>query len=96
MDGFQDLQIAQRDGVEDEVVGHFVEAEPGQVRHVAAQVSAEVMENGSGGPGGCGAVAQAEPIERGHLEVFAQGKEGRLGHENPVVMRRELCAVLAQ
>ena len=43
------------------------------------------MEDGSGGDYGCGEIAQAEPLERGGLELAQQPVVGALGSEYPVV-----------
>ncbi|NBP25096.1 MAG: hypothetical protein EBU81_11215, partial [Proteobacteria bacterium] len=83
---FQDLQVPQRDGIEDQVVGHFVEPEPGQMGDIPTEMGAQVVQDRSGGTDGGRPVAQSEAVQRGHLEVFAQGEHGRLRQEDPVVM----------
>jgi hypothetical protein len=78
VEGFEDLEIAQRDGVEDQVVGHLIESEARQVRHISTQMGAQVVKDGSGGTDGRSPVAQSESVQRGHFEVFAQGEHGGL------------------
>ena len=89
---FEHLEVAQRRRVEHEIVRDLVEAEPREMRQVAAEMVCEVMEHRACRADGGGTVPQAETVERRDLEMFAQREDGGLGLEGPVVVAAQLGA----
>ena len=72
------LEVLQRRGVEHEVAGHLEKNQPREVRHVAPQMLADVMQRAAGRADRRRAALQPEAVERGNLEMIPQRELGGL------------------
>ena len=83
------LEVLQRRGVEHEVAGHLEKSQPREVRHVAPQMLADVMQRAAGRADRRRAALQPEAVERGNLEMILQRELGGLEREHPAVVAVE-------
>ena len=91
-DGGDEFEIADGDGIEDESVVLFIEADAVEMAEgfeagsviAAGGIFAEVMDYGSGGGEGLRVIVEAEAGEFGDTELFAEDGFGVIGVEDPV------------
>lgn len=81
------VQVGQGGFVEHHGIGRGSEADPADVRGLAAEIAGDVVEQSAGRPGGGGVVLAAEAGERLHPEMAAQAVLGSGGIEDPVLPR---------
>ena len=98
-EGFDELEIADRNGVEDHGIGTVVVSRAVEVVEGGPLGVAEIVQDGAGGANGGGPVGKAATIESEELEMIAQGSIGVIGGEDPVFELRadkaEAAAIFA-
>ena len=83
---FENFQVAQCGEVEREKIVALVKGDAGEIGGIAPKVLGEIVQQ-TAGSADCGdAVFEAESVERGDFEVFADGEERGFRGENPVVV----------
>ena len=93
MQRLENLEVLQRRGIEHEGVGHLVKPQPREVRHVAPQVLADVMQRAAGRTDRRRAALQPEAVERGDLKMILQRELRRLEREHPVFVAVEYADI---
>ena len=89
---FDDFQVPERDGVDQEAVGGRLERNRADVREVRFLRVAQVVEQRAGG-GHRGAMAvEAEPFKAGGVQLFEQASARRFMLERPGLHARDLQA----
>src|SRR5258708_4917547 len=86
MQRLENFEMAQRGEVECEEIIPLVESDASEIRGVAAKMLSEIVQHTTRSPDGCGAVLQAEAVERGDFEMFADSEEGGFGSKDPIVV----------
>jgi len=83
---FQNLQVPQRRKIERQVVTALIKGNARQAGRIAPQMLRQVMQHGARRANRRRPILQAEPVQRGNLEMLAHGEQSRLRREDPAIV----------
>ena len=93
---FKDFKMAQRRVIQREEIRALIKRKAGEVFDVAPKILHEVMQRATRCADGGGAILQPEAVERRDLEMFADGEDGGLRRERPVIIGADGPAGVAE